>query len=114
MRAVIVDLLLFLLPFAVFFTYAIWANRQRSLSGIDPLKTPWFWLMIAGLVLAIGGFFVLRAMTEEHTGIYVPAVTNPDGSVTPGHYEGDDHQRPHVDKPETPPPEPPPPPVPKP
>lgn len=113
MRTVLYDVGLFLLPFLAFFAYATWANKHRAISGADPLRTPWFWLMIVGLVLAIGGFFALRATIEDHTGQYIPAVTNPDGSVTPGHYEGDDHKPAHVDKPQTPPPEPPPPPVPK-
>ena len=83
MRTVLYDVLLFLLPFVAFFSYAVWANRRRARNGIDPLRTPWFWLLVTGLVLAIGGFFVLRATLEPHTGHYVPAVTNSDGSVSP-------------------------------
>lgn len=113
MRAVVLDLVLFLTPFAVFFAYAIWVNRRRAQSGADPLQTPWFWLMIAGLVFAIAGFFLLRGTIDPHMGRYIPAATNADGKIVPGHYEGDD-AAPRVPPPQTPPPEGPPPPVPKP
>ena len=58
MRIVVIDLLLFLLPFAV---YAAWLK----LGGRDPFtaervrRSPWVWLLITGLVLAILGFIAL-------------------------------------------------------
>ena len=50
---IITNIVLFLLPFAVFFAYAHVANRRRAIDGGDPLRTPWYWLVIAGLGLAI-------------------------------------------------------------
>lgn len=109
---VVYEILLFLLPFAVFFTYARWANKRRAVNGVDPLQTPWFWLVALGLVLAAAGFFVMRWAIPDHTGIYVPAQVGADGKLVPGHFEGDDSAPPHVPKPTQPPAEPPPPPVP--
>jgi hypothetical protein len=114
MRYVIVDVLLFLLPFAAFFAFAWWANPRRVGAGKDPLNTPWFWLWVAALVLAIGGFLVMRFVIDAHTGTYIPATVGPDGKLIPGHFEGADDQPPHIGEPHSPPPEPPPPPVPPP
>ena len=96
---IVYEILLFLLPFVAFFTYARWANRRRATNGKDPLQTPWFWLVALGLVLAIGGFFAMRALIPEHTGHYIPATIGPDGKLIPGHFEGDG-QPPHVGKPQ--------------
>lgn len=114
MRLLLIDLALFAAPFVLFFLYARYANRRRAVAGSDPLRTPWFWLIVAALVLAIAGFFVLRAVMNQHTGQYVPAQMGPDGKLIPAHYEGDDDAPPYVPPPQTPPPEPPPPPVPPP
>lgn len=114
MRLFLIDLALFLTPFVLFFAYARFVNPRRVGAGNDPLRTPWFWLIVVALVLAIAGFFVLRAIMPQHTGTYVPARVGPDGKLIPGHFEGDDDAPPYVPPPETPPPEPPPPPVPPP
>ena len=114
MRYVLIDMALFLTPFVLFFAYVYWANPRRVAAGNDPLRTPWFWLWIAALVLAIAGFVVMRFVVDEHTGTYVPAQMGPDGKLIPGHFEGDDDAAPNVPPPRTPPPEAPPPPVPPP
>ncbi len=97
-----INILLFLLPFVLFFLYARATHTKRTSAGHDPLQTPWFWLLAVALVLAIAGFFVLRAMTDEHTGHYVPARMGPDGKLIPGHFEGEDHAPPYVAPPHQP------------
>lgn len=89
---IIVNILLFLLPFAVFFTYAWFANQRRAAGGEDPLKTPWYWLIILGLLLGIAGFFAMRFMADPNEGCYVRARTGADGKVIPAHFNNDpDH-----------------------
>lgn len=84
---IVFNILLFLLPFAVFLSYAHFANRSRAANGGDPLKTPWYWLLIAGLGLAIGGFFLMRATADPHKGgCYVPASTDPSGKLVDGYF----------------------------
>lgn len=96
---IITNILLFLLPFAVFFTYAHFANRRRAIDGGDPLRTPWYWLIIAGLVLGIAGFFVMRLTADPHTGgCYVPARVGADGKLVDGHFT-DDPNHPDCGKP---------------
>lgn len=111
MTRVLYEVLLFALPFIVFFSYAVWANSRRRARGDDPLQTPWYWLVVLGLVFAIAGFFIISATQPAHTGRYIPAQVGPDGKIIPGHYEGDGGP-PVVPPPHAPPPEPPPPPVP--
>ena len=111
---ILVNIALFLLPFAAFFLYARYANARRASAGHDPLETPWFWLAAAALSLAISGFFVLRLETDAHTGTYVPARVGPDGNLIPGHYEGDDDRPAHIEPPHHPEPTPTPTPVPTP
>ena len=85
----VTNILLFLLPFAVFFTYAYFANRRRALDGGDPLRTPWYWLIILGLALGIAGFFAMRLTADSQTGCYVPAHVGPDGKVVNGTFTDD-------------------------
>jgi hypothetical protein len=80
------NILLFLLPFAVFFTYAYFANKSRAANGGDPLKTPWYWLVIIGLALGIAGFFVMRLTADPHTGCYVRAHVDANGKVVEGYF----------------------------
>jgi len=83
------NLLLFLLPFAVFFSYAFFANKRRALDGGDPLRTPWYWLIIAGLVLGVAGFFGMRLTADPHRGCYVRAHTDAKGKVVDGYFADD-------------------------
>lgn len=83
------NVLLFLLPFVVFFSYAYFANRSRAAKGTDPLQTPWYWLIILGLILAIAGFFVLRIGADPHEGCYVRAHTDANGKVVSGYFSTD-------------------------
>jgi hypothetical protein len=79
------EVLLFLLPFALYFLYARVAPRDES--GKLKHETPWSWLFIIGLVLAIVGLVWLGlTQSEMHEGKYVPAHTE-NGRIVPGHFE---------------------------
>jgi len=80
--------LVFGLPFVL---YAIWAfmARRRAAAGDPPLQeTPWIWLSIVGLVLAILALFVTGVVPGNPTdatytsprlenGVIVPAEATP-------------------------------------
>jgi hypothetical protein len=88
----VTNILLFLLPFAVFFSYAYFANKNRAVNGGDPLRTPWYWLIIAGLALGIAGFFAMRVTADPHRGCYVRAHVDANGKVVDGYFSDDpDH-----------------------
>ena len=82
MRLLLTRGLLFLLPFALYFGFALISRRvpQRQL-------VPWLVLTICGLVLVAGSFVYLGPTAgESTTGTYVPAhVVN--GKIVPGHVE---------------------------
>lgn len=86
MRFVLIDILLFLLPFAV---YAVWLR----LGGSDPLtavavrRSPLVWLLVSGLTLAIIGFFVFGGYGGAPPGeLYVPPHVE-SGHIVPGHFK---------------------------
>jgi hypothetical protein len=82
-------LLPLLLPMVVYVIWA-WFARRRQAAGDPPLRLrdgPWFWLIVAGLVLA-GGVLVYTALTrgEEAGGVYT-APRWEDGRIVPGRIE---------------------------
>ena len=86
MRFALVDIVLFLLPFAV---YAVWLK----LGGSDPItalmvrRSPLVWLLIGGLVLAILGFVALAQFGGAPPGeLYVPP-HEVNGRIVPGHFK---------------------------
>jgi hypothetical protein len=82
MRLLISRILLFLLPFALYYAFLL-------LSPSVPQRkfTPWVALVIAGLVLVAGSFVYLGLTQGESTsGRYVPAHVV-DGKIVPGHVE---------------------------
>lgn len=100
---ILINIALFFVPFIVYFAYARWANARRAVNGTDPLQTPWFWLVIAGLACAVAGFVVPQFFVKPNSGQYVPAQVI-DGKLVPGHFEGDNDQKPHIEPPHAPPP----------
>ena len=79
-RRVLLDVLLFLLPFVLYGIY--W-----RLSGRSTRKHPWSSLFVCGLVL-VAGSFVWWGLSEEASpnGIYVPPHVE-NGEVVPGRVE---------------------------
>lgn len=74
-RVVIQQLAIFLLPILLYVAYLLISRRLAAAAGRDRPKWedgPWFWLVIAGLVLSLA-FFVAVGLFEEST-IDVPYV----------------------------------------
>jgi hypothetical protein len=82
LRRLFYDLLLFLLPFALYWIYIRFGGRT------EPRPTPWTILFISGLVLVVVSF-VWLGVAEDVTvkGNYVPAHVE-NGKVVSGHFEG--------------------------
>jgi hypothetical protein len=85
-RIVLIRLLLFAVPFAIYGAYLLLA-RARSI--VPQHDTPWTYLFIAGLSLVVVSFIYVGLTEGETTkGRYVPPhVVN--GKVVPGHVEKD-------------------------
>jgi phosphoglycerol transferase MdoB-like AlkP superfamily enzyme len=85
-RIVVQELLLFLLPIAIYLAYALWRRRRARLAGVAPKgleQGPWFWLIAGGLVLSIAGFVTLGVANGERPTSYEPARIE-NGRVVPG------------------------------
>jgi hypothetical protein len=80
-RIVLQSVLLFLLPFFLYFLF--WFLMQRGRGLID--STPWFWLSVGGLAFAVGGLVALTFMgSGDPLGIYVPPHMGEGGVIVPG------------------------------
>ncbi|MCB8821616.1 DUF6111 family protein [Microvirga rosea] len=83
-RAFLDELLLFLLPFAVFALYLVilrrnplaWASWNAHVS----------WVGIAGLILVIASLVLGGLLAERHTGAFVPTHME-NGRVVPGQFK---------------------------
>ena len=82
-RRLMFDILLFLLPFAL---YGLYWRFSPSPNGRNA-NHPWSYLLISGLVLVAASFVVL-GVTEGsgQQGIYTPAHVE-NGRVVPGHVD---------------------------
>jgi hypothetical protein len=80
-RAVIESVLLFLVPFGLFFVWL--AFRQRSPGQREAWSPAVTWLTVAGLLLAIGGVLFGYATSERRIGGYEPAHVE-NGVLVPG------------------------------
>ena len=84
LRLLLSRLILAAIPFLVYFACRRWLISK----GRAAKPPPWGWMVAAAAVL-VGLSIVLRvATTPSNLGRqYIPAETQPDGSVKPGHYE---------------------------
>lgn len=82
-RAIVEQVLLFLLPFAAFALYLV-ARRRNPL-----LWKSWsdrsFWLVVAGLALVIVALIVGGVTADRQVGGFVPTHVE-DGRVVPGQF----------------------------
>ncbi len=76
------DVLLFLLPFALYGLY-IWYAQRRLEHDPKWRDAPLAWLSIAGLALVMLSFVAWRALEPVTKGEYVPARIE-DGRIVPG------------------------------
>ena len=77
------DLLLILLPFALFFAYLVLRRRNPM------LRESWSgrvgWLGIAGVALVVAAFILAGLLAERRTGAFVPTHVE-NGRVVPGQF----------------------------
>ena len=82
-RPVLTELVLFLVPFALY-AIMLWATRKGVLDRVNWPLTRVAWLLIAALVLMIGSFVVLAHWGGAPPGsTYIPAHME-DGKFVPG------------------------------
>ena len=75
---------LFLLPFVAWFLWAAWARR----TGRPVASAPWTWLFAAATLLVAASLMATAIFHTDNRGeTYVPAETQPDGSVREGRFE---------------------------
>jgi hypothetical protein len=68
MRVVLQELAIFVLPILLYAVYLLWRRRQARRAGtVEPPweQGHWFWVILAGLVLAIAAFFVFGLLVEH-------------------------------------------------
>ena len=84
LRVMLPRLLLFVVPFAIWF---VW--RQVSLRTGRPMgATPWAWLFAAGAALAALSLVVTALLQPDNRAeTYVPGEVGADGRVSPGRFE---------------------------
>ena len=80
-RRILIEVLLFLLPFALYGIYWQLIGRGKDEEG---RRHPWAMLFIIGLVLVIISFFVWAVSEgDPREGVYVPPHVE-DGRIVPG------------------------------
>ncbi|MEW5420619.1 DUF6111 family protein [Amorphus sp. 3PC139-8] len=85
-RVIIVQLVLFLLPFigwGIYLAVTRGLSDARSSYFIGPMP---YWLAVAGLLLSIAGFLALGVVGEHATGVYHP-LRFEDGKLVPGSFD---------------------------
>jgi len=85
LRLIITRGLLMAAPFVIWFIWRAWARR----TGREMGATPWPWLFAAGCVLVALSLLTSVAFRPDNRGgTYVPGQVRPDGSVSPGYFQG--------------------------
>jgi hypothetical protein len=85
-RIIIQQVLLFLLPIAVYLSYALWQRQRARRAGgavVGLERGPWFWLIVGGLALSIAGFVALGLDNHGRRTSYEPAHLE-NGKIVPG------------------------------
>ena len=81
-RVVLVDTILFVLPFMIYAAYMVWVKGVAPKSAMA--GAPVLWLIVAGFVVLIVGFFTLVDFTGgDRAGTYHPSVLE-DGVIKLG------------------------------
>ena len=83
-RAIVQELVLFLLPFIAFAVYLL--IRRRNPLAWSSWSDQSLWLVIAGLVIVIASLVATGFMTERHTGAFEPTHIE-NGRVVPGRFK---------------------------
>jgi hypothetical protein len=83
-RAVITEILIFLVPFALFAAFLLARKRNPFLRAAWSGQVSW--LALAGLALAIAGLVYMGATSERRQGPFVPTHLE-NGRVVPGEFQ---------------------------
>jgi hypothetical protein len=84
LRLWVIRLLIAAIPTLLYLVWRRWALKRGRTVG----ATPWGWLLAAGIFLAAASLLGSVAFQPDNRGrTYVPPHSQPDGSVTPGHFE---------------------------
>jgi cytochrome bd-type quinol oxidase subunit 2 len=83
-RAIVQEVLLFLLPFAAFAIYLI--VRRRNPLAWSSWSDQSIWLIIAGLVVVVASMVTAGVVAERQTGAFVPTHVE-NGRVVPGQFK---------------------------
>lgn len=84
-RSILESLSLFAAPFLLYALFLIFRARHPLLVA-HWSRGALFWLTLAGLGLAIGGFLYAGFFGANRAGVYVPAHVE-NGRLTPGRFE---------------------------
>lgn len=88
MRIFLQYILPLLLPLMVFLAYAWLTRHKRQEDGKSWYEDgPWFWLVVAGFVLMVGGLVATALMTGAEPGTDYQAPRWEGGKVVPGKFE---------------------------
>jgi hypothetical protein len=84
LRILLSRLVLAAIPFAVYYAWRLYLKSR----GRNAPAPPWGWL-IAAAAVTVGVSILLKvAITPSNLGrTYIPAQTQPDGSIKPGRYQ---------------------------
>jgi hypothetical protein len=86
-RIVIENILLFLLPFAMYVAYMLLTRRGTTSAGAMINDAPLIWLFIAGAVLVVGTLIYYGSTSGGKPGqVYIPSRMK-DGQIEPGRME---------------------------
>jgi hypothetical protein len=83
-RAIIQELLLFLLPFIAFAVYLLVSRRNPLVWSSWSAQS--VWLTIAGLAIVVVSLLAAGFVAERHTGDFVPTHLE-NGRVVPGQFK---------------------------
>lgn len=83
-RVVIENVVLFLLPMAIYVTYVLLTRRADAKGGLLD-DAPFLWLMLAGTVLVLVVLIAFGSTSGGKPGqTYVPPSLTKDGKIDPG------------------------------
>jgi hypothetical protein len=83
-RAILQELVLFLLPFVAFAFYLVIRRRNPLLWSSWSEQS--VWLVIAGLICVVISLFAAGLIAERRTGAYVPTHME-NGRIVPGQFK---------------------------
>lgn len=87
LRVVLVNVLMFLLPFAVYAGYVYLTRRAEDDEASLLRDVPWLWLFLAGLLLVVGTMAAVISFSGAPPGKTYHPPRVEDGVVKPGYFD---------------------------